>query len=203
MLPYGTISSDCYSYYYSRDSAAGYIAEQENNLQGFVESDQVGQIERRTISFPGTLSKQLQAYTTQDLQELGRLMLQPQQVRQIPEPVQKQTLKVRSKKDTDTSTAQQMAAKRSRISTRARKSLGDSTSATRSRKSQRKRVGGYGASIEHFNRTIQQTPESPATALVRGAIPHEVIDLDASSKTSVRNRKHALMMTSHILFGHS
>lgn len=171
-------------YTISQDFAAGQIAEQDKNLQGFLDNGQVGP------TGPGIHSGN---HALQDYQM--QLMLLEQQNKKRLLFVRQEEQKLEQQREASTLVSQQMGAtrKRSRGDTQAEQACRNSSSASRTRKSQRKYAGG---SVTNIERPEGNTPqESSATTTNRGAIGQDVSDMHRDTSRSARDRGHEVRIT--------
>ena len=175
------------NYTISQDFAAGLIAEQEKNLQGFLGNEQADPSAAQLATGPrGNYA--LQDYQMQlmllEQQNKKRLLLAREE-----QPAQEQQLYYQS-----------MAAmgKRPRIDTQAEQSYITSASSPRPRKKQRDDAGGRSTNTDLSDKVAQQAHESSMTAINRDAASHDDSDLSAKEMRSPKDQDHLLVMTLHM-----
>ncbi|CAD6593389.1 MAG: hypothetical protein ASARMPREDX12_007125 [Alectoria sarmentosa] len=161
-------------YTISQDFAAGYIAEQEKNLQGFLEN---GQVRLGATNFKSKAAREDYQMQLLLLEQQNKKRLLMARHEQDTEQEQKQE----QKREALMSVAQQMAATRKRPrddDTQAEPSCGNSPSAPRTRRSQRKCAGGSTVYVEPFDKNSQQAYGSSVTAVNQDATGHDRSNLE-------------------------
>ena len=175
------------NYTISQDFAAGFIAEQEKNLQGFLGNEQADPSAAQVATGPGVNQ------TVRDYQQTVRdyqmqLVLLEQQNK-------KRLLLARERSPT-----QYMAAmrKRPRSDTQAEQSYITSGFSPPSKKKQRNGAGGRATNTDLSEEMAQQAHGSSMTPINRDAAGHDDSDLSMKGMRNSKDQDHVLVMTSQI-----
>ena len=175
------VDQNAVNYTISQDFAAGLIAEQEKNLQGFLGNGQADPLAAQVATGPRG-NHALQVYQMQ-------LMLLEQQNK-------KRLLLAREERSAQEQQRyyQYTAAmgKRPRIDTQAEQSYITSASSPKSRKKQRDGVGGRSTNTDLSDKMAQQAHGSSMTAINRDAASHDDSDLGTKGMRSPKDQDHVL-----------
>ena len=174
------------NYTISQDFAAGLIAEQEKNLQGFLGNGQADLFAAQ-VATGLRRSHALQDYQMRlmflEQQNKKRLLLAREEGK-----VQEQQGYYRSKA---------AMGKRPRIDTQAEQSYISSASSSKSRKKQRDGAGGRSTNTDLSDKMARQAHGS-ITAINRDTASHDDSDLGTTGMRSPKSQDHVLVMTSQI-----
>ncbi len=184
------------AYTISQDFAAGYIVEQEKNLQGFLEDGRADQAAGRGNHALQYYQMQLMLLEQQNKKRL--LMARQDQDEQDQEEQLEEQLE--EEREAHAFVAQQMAAprKRSRVDTQTEQLHSGSTTAPRTRKKQRKRAGGGVTDTQSPDQNLQHACRSSPTAVDQDTTDHDLSDLDRNRLRSSKDMEHEVMMTSQL-----